>query len=116
MLKLFEATGGLEGVPFIDSMQSFLSLWGHLLNFEMKNDGKIGKEYVRKEVSEKQFPNLKIIQASLFAASCYSNVCSCQRKAATGRPIPAGNQGIYDGVPVIDLLVDTMPSFLDTVQ
>eukprot|EP00069_Balaena_mysticetus_P003515 bmy_04305T0 len=50
-------------------------------------------------------------QASLsgFAASCYSNVCSCQRKAAAGRPTPAGNQGIYDGVPVIDLLVDTMP-------
>ena len=28
----------------------------------MKNDGKIGKEYVRKEISEEQFPNLEIMQ------------------------------------------------------
>lgn len=29
----------------------------------MKNDGKIGKEYVRKEISEEQFPNLEVMQA-----------------------------------------------------
>lgn len=44
----------------------------------MKNDGKIGKEYVRKEIHEKQFPNLKIILPSLSdsAASFYLNMCA----------------------------------------
>lgn len=52
----------------------------------MKHDGEIGKEYVRKEISEEQFPNLEIIQASLsgHAASCYLNVRSCQPEGAPG--------------------------------
>lgn len=65
----------------------------------MNNDGKIGKEYVRKEIYEKQFPNLKIILPSLsgFAASCYLNLCApAQCKSAAQRPILAGNQCLYD--------------------
>lgn len=63
----------------------------------MKNDGKIGKEYVRKEISEEQFPNLEVMQASLsgHAASCYLSACSCQPGGPPGAT-PAGNQGIYD--------------------
>ena len=57
----------------------------------MKNDGEIGKEYVRKEIYEKQFPNLKILLPSLSgsAASCYLNEHSPARvgngEADTGR-------------------------------
>jgi len=41
----------------------------------MKNDGKIGKKYVRKEIYEKQFSNLRIMLPPLsgLAASCYLN-------------------------------------------
>ena len=66
-------------------------------NFEMKNDGKIGKEYVTKEVSEEQFPDLELMQASPpgRAASCYLSACSCQPEGPPGAT-RAGNQGIYD--------------------
>ena len=55
----------------------------------MKNDGEIGKEYVRKEISEEQFPSLEIIQASLSGrtASCYLNVRSRQPEGAPGAPL-----------------------------
>lgn len=85
----------------------------------MKNDGKIGKEYVRKEIYEKQFSNLKIIPPSLsgFAASCYLNLCApAQCKSAVESPVLAGNQGIYDWVPVTDLFLDKCQLSLDTVQ
>lgn len=79
----------------------------------MKNDGKIGKEYVRKEIREKQFPNLKIILPSLSdsAASFYLNVCALAVRVSVQSSVFAGNQGIYYRVPVIDLLLDKMPSF-----
>lgn len=55
----------------------------------MKNDGEIGKEYVKKEISEEQFPNLEIMQASLpgCAESCYLNMRSCQPEGALGGPL-----------------------------
>lgn len=78
----------------------------------MKNDGKIGKEYVREEIREKQFPNLRIILPSLsgLAASCYLNLCAPARYEPPWSPVFAGNQSIYYGVPVIDLPLDKMPS------
>lgn len=62
---------------------------------------------------EKQVPNLKITPPSPpgFTASCYSRACSCQPAAAAERPTPAGNRGIYDRVPAIDLCSHKMPSF-----
>lgn len=64
----------------------------------MKNDGKIGKEHVRKEIYEKKFSNLKIILPSLsgLAASCYLNLhAPVQCKSAVESPVLARNQGIY---------------------